>query len=159
MYCRNRRIGPLGPPPYRSIVTPPIIYTTWHVQPLFLFLYGCRSGNEREFPYRRWTPWLDRRLWREGRRGKVSWWSAGEKCDSKVAYSLRVMPPFSLCVGLAAWRQTELGWSHLSNVVRVCAPAAEPDGIGGMMAIFYPKASNLLLNSSNKAVRIYMRNK
>lgn len=28
MYCRNRRIGPLGPPPYRSIVTPPIIYTT-----------------------------------------------------------------------------------------------------------------------------------
>lgn len=64
------------------------------------------------------------------------------------------MLPFSLCVALAAWRQTELGWSHLSNVVRVCAPAAEPEGIGGMMAVFPPKASNMLLNSSNTAVRI-----
>lgn len=55
------------------------------------------------------------------------------------------MLPFSLYLALAAWRQTELGLSHLSNVVRVCAPAAEPDGIGGMIAVYFPKDSNLLL--------------
>lgn len=58
------------------------------------------------------------------------------------------MPPFSLCVGLAAWTQTELGWSHLSNVVRVCAPAAEPDGIGGMLAVYFPKAVTKLSEST-----------
>lgn len=69
------------------------------------------------------------------------------------------MLPFSLCVRLAAWRQIEIRWSHLSNVVRVCAPAAGPDGIGGMMAVFLPYSFELHLNSSNEVVRIYMRNK
>lgn len=69
------------------------------------------------------------------------------------------MLPFSLCIRLAAWRQTEIRWSHLSNVVRVCAPAAEPDGIGGMMAVFFLHSLELLLNSSNEVVRISMRNK